>query len=224
MKDRFNLMGNFLATDKVPETLFGFEVAASDEKWTDADRAFFREHPEAGGYYDLGEETPEDGSEEGAPTQADMPKRGKYPGSLNNPGNTGKHAKKDRGDWAGEIDSPHERWAKFDTPQHGLAAAAVAVRKIANETLAPEGKPFTIRNYAHKYAPPEENDTEVYIRNVSRYSGLDPDAELDRRDVFAMAKLLKAKVRFESGVPHSEWFTDEEYQQAAEAMQEGAFD
>lgn len=54
MKDnRFRLMGNFLVTDKVPDTLFGFEIAASDEKWTDADRAFFKDHPEAGGYYDL---------------------------------------------------------------------------------------------------------------------------------------------------------------------------
>ena len=108
--------------------------------------------------------------------------------------------------------------------RHRLAAAAVAVRKIANETLAPEGKPFTIRNYAYKYAPPEENDTEAYIRNISRYSGLDPDTELDRRDVFAMAKLLKAKVRFESGVPHSRWFTDEEYGEAAKKLQEGSFE
>ena len=224
MDDRFATSRNFLATDKVPDTIFGIPVVSRKEDYTEADLKFFAEHPEAGGYYDLGEETPDDGSEEGAPTQADEPKRGKYPGSLNNPGNTGKHPKNARGDWEGEIDSPHERWAKFDTPQHGLAAAAVAVRKIANGRLAPASKPFTIRNYAYEYANPEENDTEAYIRNISEYSGLDPDVELDRRDVFAMARLLKAKVRFESGVPHSEWFTDEEYQQAAEAMQEGAFD
>ena len=39
-----------------------------------------------------------------------------------------------------------------------------------------------------------------------------------------MARLLKAKVRFESGVPHSEWFTDDEYREAAEALQEGAYE
>ena len=150
--------------------------------------------------------------------------RGAYPGSLNNPGNTGKHAKNDRKDWTGEIDSPHARWAKFDKPQNGLRAAAVAMRKIADGALKPAGKPFTIRNYAYKYAPPEENDTEAYIRNISRYSGLDPDAELDRFDEEAMARLLKAKVRFESGVPHSEWFTDDEYREAAEALQEGAYE
>lgn len=219
--DRFATSRNFLATDKVPDTIFGYPVVSRREDYTQADIAFFEKHPEAGGYYDLGEEPPEN-----EPTQATKggKTRGAYPGSLNNPGNTGKHARKDRQDWTGEIDSPHARWAKYDTPQHGLLAAAVAVRKIADGTLKPAGKPFTIRNYAYKYAPPEENDTEAYIRNISRYSGLDPDAELDRFDEEAMARLLKAKVRFESGVPHSEWFTDDEYREAAEALQEGAYE
>ena len=60
MKDRFRLMGNFLATDDVPGTLFGFKIVADEKDYTEEDRAFFREHPEAGGYYDLGEDEPED--------------------------------------------------------------------------------------------------------------------------------------------------------------------
>ena len=56
MKDRFRLMGNFLATDDVPDTLFGFKIVADEKDYTEEDRAFFKEHPEAGGYYDLGDE------------------------------------------------------------------------------------------------------------------------------------------------------------------------
>lgn len=65
--------GNFLATDRVPETLFGVPVVASPESYTEADVRFFEEHPEAGGYYDLGAGTPDDGTAEGAPVQADEP-------------------------------------------------------------------------------------------------------------------------------------------------------
>ena len=58
--DGKRLMGNFLATDDVPDTLFGFKIVADEKDYTEEDRAFFREHPEAGGYYDLGEDEPED--------------------------------------------------------------------------------------------------------------------------------------------------------------------
>lgn len=68
-------MANFLATDKVPDTIFGIPVVSRREDYTEADLEFFREHPEAGGYYDMGEGTPEDGTVEGAPVQADAPVR-----------------------------------------------------------------------------------------------------------------------------------------------------
>lgn len=64
---------SFLASDDVPETLFGVPVVASPESYTEADVRFFEEHPEAGGYYDLGAGTPDDGTAEGAPVQADEP-------------------------------------------------------------------------------------------------------------------------------------------------------
>ena len=67
-------MSNFLATDKVPDTIFGIPIVSRREDYTEADIAFFKEHPEAGGYYDMGEGTPEDGSDEGAPVQNDVPK------------------------------------------------------------------------------------------------------------------------------------------------------
>lgn len=59
MKGRFNTSRNFLATDRVPETIFGIPVVSRPEQYTEKDIAFFKEYPEAGGYYDLG-----DGAEE----------------------------------------------------------------------------------------------------------------------------------------------------------------
>lgn len=52
-------MSNFLATDKVPDTIFGIPVVSRREDYTEADIAFFKEHPEAGGYYDMGDEETE---------------------------------------------------------------------------------------------------------------------------------------------------------------------
>lgn len=46
--------GNFLATDDVPPTLFGVPVVS--DKYTRSDLEFFKGHPEAGGFYEMGEE------------------------------------------------------------------------------------------------------------------------------------------------------------------------
>lgn len=56
--DRFKTSRNFLATDKVPDSIFGIPVVSREGDYTEADLAFFKEHPEAGGYYDTsGEES-----------------------------------------------------------------------------------------------------------------------------------------------------------------------
>lgn len=73
MKDRFRLMGNFLAADDVPDTLFGFKIVADEKDYTEEDRAFFREHPEAGGYYDLGEDGADEPEDE-LPPEDQQPK------------------------------------------------------------------------------------------------------------------------------------------------------
>lgn len=50
--------GNFLATDEVPETLFGVPIVTSG--YTKGDTEFFKAFPEAGGFYDLGDNTSDD--------------------------------------------------------------------------------------------------------------------------------------------------------------------
>lgn len=49
-------LANFLATDKVPPTIFGIPIVTRREDYTEADLRFFSEHPEAGGYYSMGDE------------------------------------------------------------------------------------------------------------------------------------------------------------------------
>jgi hypothetical protein len=58
---------NFLASDKVPESIFGYPVVQRTEDYTPEDVEFFKANPKAAGFYDL-----EDGSmvDEAAPQQA----------------------------------------------------------------------------------------------------------------------------------------------------------
>ena len=152
------------------------------------------------------------------------PSRGKYPGVANNPGNVEKHERRSdktlfKGEIAGGVRP--KRFANFSDPVDGLVAAATVLSRRA-AGLAAKGLPFTIENYVPGYAPKSENDVEGYINNLSKYSGFARDAALDTGNAEDMAKLLKNVVRFESGVPNSEWFTDDEYRRAALAMQEGA--
>lgn len=61
-------LSNFLATDDVPETLYGVEIVTDD--LTEEDREFFEAHPEAGGFYDTDDEGPEPPPDEPPPTGA----------------------------------------------------------------------------------------------------------------------------------------------------------
>ena len=222
--DNFGTFRNFLATDDVPESIFGIPVVQDESQYTEKDLAFFKENPKAAGFYDLGDED----VDEDAPQQAakSKPSRGAYPGKLNNPGNVEKRKERRQG----EVDSPSERFAKFATPQDGLREMADAIRQIAAVKLSEKGQDFTIRNFAEVYAPrvnekgEKENDTDKYIRDLSADTGFGADEELARWDEGDMARFLRSVVKFESGAPHSAWFTDDEYNLAAKVLQKGAVD
>lgn len=59
---------NFLASDDVPETLFGIPVVSQD--YTEEDLEFFKRNPKAAGFYDLGDdnEGPEPPPDDGGPS------------------------------------------------------------------------------------------------------------------------------------------------------------
>ena len=56
----------------------------------------------------------------------------------------------------------------------GYRAAAVCMKSYYR-LFVQRGLPFTVRNILNRWAPPSENKTEAYIRNVSRLTGIAPD-------------------------------------------------
>lgn len=64
---------NFLATDRVPDTIFGIPVVSRKADYTEEDLEFFKENPRAGGYYSMGDEEGEEPPEGPEPTPPEEP-------------------------------------------------------------------------------------------------------------------------------------------------------
>ena len=63
---------------------------------------------------------------------------------------------------------------QYDTPEAGIKAVDDQLRIYGSKH-----KVKTLREVISRYAPPSENDTEAYIKNVSQRTGLNPDEEID---------------------------------------------
>ena len=67
-----------------------------------------------------------------------------------------------------------------------------------------QSKTFTVRNIIHQWAPPNENDTEAYIRTVLTLSGIGEQENLlppDNVDSYhLLSKLLEAMTVMENGI------------------------
>ena len=213
---------NFLATDDVPETLFGFPVVTKD--YTPEDLAFFKGHPEAGGYYDMSDEGLEQEAVSGALFAGAT--RGKYPGAWNNPGNVRPGAVTYPGQTGTVLSKKGSgRFLTFDTPQSGLNSMSNVISQIVRVKIPDrfakgelKSDKFTARNLVSVYAPSSENNTSEYVDFVSKRLGVKPDDELSMSDSKTMARLIDTMVRRESGHAHADWFTPEEYRSAAELM------
>ena len=62
-------------------------------------------------------------------------------------------------------------FCQFETLEYGWRAAF----HLLTRTYYHKYHLYTIRKIIGKWAPPGENQTEAYIRNVSRLTGIDPD-------------------------------------------------
>jgi hypothetical protein len=96
--------------------------------------------------------------------------------------------------WQGQIGSEHG-FAHFDTVGSGLRAA----RKILEHYLARGTN--TVEKIIATWAPPNENDTPLYIKQVSEWSGLEPDAVLGIED---LERLIPAMAKKETGMQLAE--------------------
>jgi len=91
-------------------------------------------------------------------------------GDINNPLNIRNSSIK----WVGKVTAPNDIFESFDTLQNGIKAAysnLLAYKNLHSLT--------TIRGIISRWAPNNENNTNGYINNVSSWTGIDPDTDLN---------------------------------------------
>lgn len=90
---------------------------------------------------------------------------------LNNPGNI----RKSPNPWVGQTaDQPDPDFVQFRAPLYGIRA----LMKILN-TYYETYSLLTIAQIINRYAPPTENNTDAYIADISKRSGVSADAVID---------------------------------------------
>ena len=114
----------------------------------------------------------------------------------NNPGNLDKGSP-----WQGLIDNPAEpRFCTFKDPVWGIRALAVTLITYHDKRRAKDGTSIdTIREVIERWAPPNENNTDAYINEVSKAVGVTADMIIDLHDYDILRPLVEAIIRHENG-------------------------
>lgn len=104
----------------------------------------------------------------------------------------------------------HQQFAIFRTFDHGCAAVLILMHKYIASGRN------TVRKIVSRYAPPNENNTELYIKQVSGWLKVHEDAVLDVHSRAAMRGLSIAIIRKESGYRPDEhdWLGNHNFQKA----------
>ncbi|EDZ0840648.1 hypothetical protein GJ904_23020 [Salmonella enterica] len=88
-------------------------------------------------------------------------------------------------------------WQRFDSARGGMAA--MAGQLLRYQSKAKFGHKKTLRQLISTYAPSNENNTEQYVSQVAKWTGLNPDSDIDLRNPDIMRKVLEAMIRKENG-------------------------
>jgi hypothetical protein len=79
----------------------------------------------------------------------------------------------------------------------------------------------TVSGIINRYAPPSENNTESYIRDVCKKTGYPTNMILDLQDIDILIKFAQAIVTHENGAPPQglpfHWYEESVYHEAATA-------
>lgn len=104
----------------------------------------------------------------------------------------------DRNNNPGNLRPPGQStgFQRFETPEAGVSAM---VRQL--DLYRDRNNLNTVQAIISRWAPPNENDTAAYVRNVSQALGVAPDAPIDTRDEQTMRRLVVAMARQEGGRP-----------------------
>ncbi len=114
----------------------------------------------------------------------------------NNPGNLDKGSP-----WQGLVDNPNEpRFCTFIDPVWGIRALAVTLITYHDKRRAKDGSNIdTIREVIERWAPPSENNTAAYVKEVSKAVGVDPDTVINLHRYDTLRPLVEAIIRHENG-------------------------
>lgn len=95
-----------------------------------------------------------------------------------------------------------------------IRALAVTLITYHDKRRAKDGSSIdTIREVIERWAPPNENDTAAYIREVAKAVGVTPDMVIDLHDYDTLRPLVEAIIRHENGrgplKTLNSWYTSE---------------
>lgn len=131
---------------------------------------------------------------------------------LSNPGNI-RHSKNE---WQGMTRLQDDKsFVRFSTPECGIRATMKLIHTYRDKYGLDN-----INNIIMRYAPPSENDTHAYIKDISWRTGFYPSEALDLDDPKTLMELTKAIVIHEQGLGTADgfpaaWYPEAVYHRAA---------
>jgi hypothetical protein len=111
--------------------------------------------------------------------------------TVNNPGNLEKSTGQM---WQGEYTCSRTRFACFESMPYGYRAMFLNLRNYITQHNAD-----TIAKMISRWAPPVENQTDIYIRNVEAWTGINRNTRINPNDVVSLKKIVSAISRMENG-------------------------
>ena len=106
--------------------------------------------------------------------------------------------------WVGVREEQTDKsFVQFKSMAYGYRAAWKTLQSYYNR-FCQQSKAFTVRNIIHRWAPPNENDTEAYIRTVLTLSGIGAQENLlppENVDSYGrLSKMIAAMTCIECGI------------------------
>lgn len=110
---------------------------------------------------------------------------------LNNPGNI----RITKEEWRGADPNGEDKdFVTFTSAQYGIRAIAKIIRNYNKKYNL-----TTPKEIINRWAPPNENDTESYVKHVADRLGVSENAPIDLENPEVMVELVKAIIAHENG-------------------------
>lgn len=114
-----------------------------------------------------------------------------------------------------------QRFCQFVDPASGIRALAVVLLTYYDKRLARDGSKIdSVREIIERWAPPFENNTSAYAKQVAAVINVDPNSEtLNLHDYATLRGIVEGIIRHENGDPEryefapynnaNEWYPDD---------------